>query len=111
MPREVRPHMMQATTMTKISEKSIVMGFLFFLGWCSCLALEDGDDADADAEVDIGTSEFENKRGMESISCSQKLCRLERSGRALKIYNTAITSQKGRAVAEAFAFPSFARIL
>ena len=108
MPREVRPHMMQATTITNISEKSIVMDLLFFLGFGLCLALGVGDNALADADVD--TWESEDERGTEVISWSQKLPGLERSGNALKIYNSAISSQKGRTVAEAFAF-CFARIL
>lgn len=47
---------MQATTMTNISEKSIVMDSLFFLGWYFCWAPGTDANADADAMLIYGYS-------------------------------------------------------
>ena len=100
--------MMQATTMTKISEKSILTNCLFLLGWCVCLAPRAGsdsaDDDGNDGDANAGGCGIEDKRVMEERSCGQKLSHLERSGRTLKIYHSTVGSQTAQTVAEAFVF-------
>lgn len=97
---------MQATTMTNISEKSIVMDCLFFLGWYLCCAPGTNADADADADADAGIWVFENEGAMKVRSCYPELSRLESSGKAHKIYNSDISSQNDKTVGEALIFPS-----
>lgn len=73
MPREVSPHIMQATTMTNTSEKSIVMDVLFFLGRVLCLAPGTWAEIDADTDGDANDGRFEDKRAMDARSCCQNL--------------------------------------